>query len=53
MITLLVILLILSIVFLTTILVSIYIHENMKGTKIWNFVNKHIITDEDEYLNKK
>lgn len=53
MITLLVILLILSIVFLTTILASIYIHENMKGTKIWNFVNKHIIADEDDYIKNK
>lgn len=46
------ILLSMSIVFVITILMSIYIHENMKGTKIWNFVNKHIITDEDEYLKK-
>jgi hypothetical protein len=41
-----------SIVLVATILISIHIHENMKGTKIWNFVNKHIITDEDEYLKK-
>ena len=30
--------------------VSIWIHINKRGTKIWNFVNKHIIADEDEYL---
>lgn len=29
---------------------SIWIHINKRGTKIWHFVNKHIITDEDEYL---
>lgn len=30
--------------------VSIYIHHNMRGTKIWDFVNKHIIESEDSYL---
>jgi hypothetical protein len=33
--------------------ISIWIHINKRGTKIWNFVNKHIITDEDEYLKNK
>ena len=33
--------------------VSICIHINKRGTKIWNFVNKHIIADEDEYLKNK
>jgi len=33
--------------------VSIWIHISKRGTKIWNFVNKHIITDEDEYLKNK
>lgn len=42
----------LSSIFIITILISLYIHNNMKGTKIWNFVNKHIIADEDEYLKK-
>jgi hypothetical protein len=28
---------------------SIWIHVNKKGTKIWNFVNKHIIANEDDY----
>jgi hypothetical protein len=30
-----------------------YIHENKRGTKLWRFINKHIITDEDEYLKNK
>jgi hypothetical protein len=43
-------LLILSLIFFGIIGISLYIHKNMKGSKIWNFVNKHIITDEDEYI---
>lgn len=41
-------------VFLFGILAStIWIHINKRGTKIWDFVNKHIIADEDEYLKNK
>jgi hypothetical protein len=32
---------------------SIWIHNNKRGSKIWNFVNQHIIADEDEYLKNK
>jgi hypothetical protein len=32
---------------------SIWIHINKRGTKIWDFVNKHIIAGEDEYLKNK
>lgn len=52
MITFLIILSSLSVLFVTTITASLYIHKNMKGTKIWNFVNKHIIADEDDYIKK-
>lgn len=50
---------ILLVLFITSILMvgilalSIWIHKNKRGSKIWNFVNKHIITDEDEYLKNK
>lgn len=40
----------LVILFILIISTSLYIHKNMKGTKIWNFVNRHIIADEDDYL---
>lgn len=50
---------ILLILFITSILIigivalSIWIHNNKRGSKIWDFVNKHIIADEDEYLKNK
>jgi hypothetical protein len=47
------ILFLLSVFFIGILLTSIYIYNNMRGTKMWNYVNKYIITDEDEYLNKK
>jgi hypothetical protein len=50
MISILIILGTLSILFISIVCVSIWIHKNMKGTKIWNFVNKHIIADEDYYI---
>jgi uncharacterized membrane protein YhaH (DUF805 family) len=37
-------------IFTLIILVSIYIHNNMKDTKICNFVNKHIIANEDDFI---
>jgi len=48
----------LSLFILATVLIgfmafAIFIHNNFRGTKIWNFVNKHIIADEDEYLKNK
>lgn len=43
-------LLILSAFFMLIVLTSIYILNNMRGTKLWKFVNKHIIADEDDYL---
>ena len=36
--------------FTIIILASLYVHKNMKGTKIYQFVNKHIIADEDDYI---
>lgn len=50
MITFLIILAILSVLFVTTITASLYIHKNMRGTKLWNFVNKHILADENDYI---
>jgi hypothetical protein len=43
-------LVILVLIFISFVFISIWIHENMRGTKIWEFVNKHIITDEDYYI---
>lgn len=37
-------------IFTLTILISFYIHSNMKGTKIWKYVNKYIIANEDDYI---
>ena len=51
--TLILIFLLLSIISFFSIIVSMYIHNNMKGTKLWRFINKHIIADEDEYLKNK
>lgn len=44
------ILFVLSVFFTIIILASIYVHKNMKGTKIYHFVNNHIIADEDDYI---
>jgi hypothetical protein len=30
--------------------ISVYIHNNMEGTKIWHFVNKHIVANEDDFI---
>jgi hypothetical protein len=43
-------LLILTVLLISFLSISIYIHSNMKGTKIWKFVDKHIITNEDDYI---
>jgi hypothetical protein len=40
-------------ILIITLVASLWIHKNKRGSKIWNFVNKHIITDEDEYLKNK
>lgn len=42
-----------TLLLLITLVVSLWIQKNKRGSKIWNFVNKHIITDEDEYLKNK
>lgn len=46
----LIILAILATFFTLIILASLYVHKHMKGTKIYQFVNNHIITDEDDYI---
>ncbi len=43
-------LLVLAVLMISFLSISIYIHTNMRGTKIWNFVDKHIITNEDDYI---
>ncbi len=47
------VLFLLAVFFISFISISIYIHNNMRGTKLWNFINNHIIADEDEYLKNK
>lgn len=44
---------ILTLIFITTLILSIYIHNNFKGTRVWKFINKYIIANEDDYINKK
>jgi hypothetical protein len=53
MILILTILSILSLLFFCILIFAIYIHNNKKDTKIWNFINKHIVADEDDYLKNK
>lgn len=48
--TFLIILFCLSIIFVSIVMISLFIHKKMRGTKLWNFVNKHIIADEDDYI---
>jgi hypothetical protein len=42
-----IILFIASIIVLFVIVFSIWILQNKKGTKLYNWINKHIITDSD------
>lgn len=48
--TFLIIIFCLSIILISIVMLSLFVHKNMRGTKLWNFVNKHIIADEDDYI---
>jgi hypothetical protein len=48
MVNFLITLVIISILNIFLLCVSIYIHENKKGTKIWKFIDRYIITETDQ-----